>query len=386
MRPSTAFRGRREVRSFGRIRRSNSGRILNLIALREASTATGGPSDKRQAPTEHLFFCVALNNAILTKHNVRENERELFTRNVHVATKIFIPFDSKRLDAGGRSFFIEEHQFKDHLKELLHINWVSRDGETQHDIKVLEALSHSPTLDPFIVTESLRAEGIRIDPSFFAESYALACKASADVFDVFKPLIQKALGKAVSPDELSRFIDQVWSVSRATTENPFLEALQIPRSEWASVIFAWKALIYYDIVSRGTAERLQHVLSVLHKTIPKVRSFSPTAVRIEELKRDLARNLYRLHDGSTGYIQLALKQIVDAILNDTGALAISESLRGMAENISSVGMNVVLFDQVTSYFLYLYPGPSTDQVDADEYEGQLANLCDIVRLQDKDLG
>ena len=287
---------------------------------------------------------------------------------------------------GGRSFFIEEYQFKEHLRDLLHMDTALGDTNVAHDVKILEALSRSPTLDPFIVTESMRSEGLRVEPAFFAESYGLADKTSAEVFQVFKPLVQKALGKAASAEEMGRFVDQVWNVSAATTDNLFLEALQIPRREWANVIFAWKALIYYDIVSRQTGERLQKVLKVLQGTVTKSRPSMAMERHIEELKRDLARNLFKLHDGSTGYIQQTLHHVVGAILGESGAKALSETLRDMAEHITGVGMNVVLFDQVTSYLLYLYPRPSANVVDPEELEAELANLCDIVQLRDTAFG
>jgi hypothetical protein len=376
---TAGFRDRKEVRSFHRIRKANSGRILNLIDLSDAAVAAIQTEGKS---TNCIFHAKALNYSILAKHNVRENERELFTRNLKVATKVFIPFDPKRLDIGGRSFFIEEQQFKDHLKELVHIDSSLADPHIQHDVKVLETLGHSPTLDPFIVTERLRAEGIVIEPTYFAESYAVTHKTSSDAFQAFKPLLQKALGKVASDEEMSRFIDQVWNVTAATSNNPFLEALMIPRSEWANVIFAWKALIYYDIVSRDSPQRLQRVLNILQGIKPKGRVSKGAHRDLMELKREFARQLYRLHDGSTGYIQLALQKIVNAILSETGASVISDCLRSMAQNITKVGTDVVLFDQITSYFLYMYPKPSMDLVDADELEGQLANLCEIVQLRE----
>ncbi len=376
---TTGFRDRKEVRSFHRIRNTNSGRILNLIDLTDAASA-GSRTEGISASC--IFHAKALNYSILAKHNIRDNERELFTRNLQVATKIFIPFDPKRLDIGGRSFFIEEHQFKDHLKELVHIDSSLADPHVQHDVKVLETLGQSPTLDPFIVTERLRAEGIVVAPTFFAESYALTHKASSDAFQAFKPLLQKALGKVASDEEMGRFIDQVWNVTAATSSNPFLEALMIPRSEWANVIFAWKALIYYDIVSRDSPQRLQRVLNILQGITPKGRVSKGAHHDLMELKREFARQLYKLHDGSTGYIQLALQKIVNAILSESGASEISECLRGMARNITKVGTDVILFDQITSYFLYMYPKPSIDFVDADELGSQLANLCDIVQLRD----
>jgi hypothetical protein len=178
----------------------------------------------------------------------------------------------------------------------------------------------------------------------------------------------------------------VWNVSAGTTDNLFLEALQIPRREWANVIFSWKALIYYDLISRGTGARLDAVLQVLRETIPKMRPSRVLVMRIEEQKRDLARNLYKLHEGSTGYIRIALTRIVDAIVGESTAGSLSETLRDMADHISTVGMNVVLFDQVTSYFLYLFPRPSDGVVDGEEFEAELTNLCDIVQLRDTAFG
>jgi len=377
------FRERKEVRSFHKLRRTNSGRVLNLINLTDAVVQPASVGEKKST-IKPLFNNATLNYTILTKHNLRDHERDLFARSVHVATKIFIPFDARRLEIGGRSFFIEEYQFKEHLRELLHLDLTTGDKTVLHDIKVLESLSRSPTLDPFIVTECLRADGLRVEPAFFAESYGVAVKASADVFDVFKPLVQKALGKSASPEEMNRFVDQVWNVTASTTDNLFLEALQIPRSEWADVIFAWKALIYYDLISRGTHDRLERVLKVLHGTAPKLRVTSADFVHIEDLKRELARSLYKLHDGSTIFIRTALQRLVTAIIGESGAGAISDSLRSMARNISSVGMNVVLFDQVTSYFLYLYPKPTANFVDPEDFESELANLCEIVALRDSE--
>ena len=110
------------------------------------------------------------------------------------------------------------------------------------------------------------------------------------------------------------------------------------------------------------------------------------ATRIDEQSRDLARNLYKLHEGSSAYIRQTLSNIIDAILGDSSVGILSETLRELAERISTVGMNVVLFDQVTSYFLYLYPRPSTGLIDAEEFEAELTNLCTIVQLRDTEFG
>jgi hypothetical protein len=377
------FRDTKEVRGFHRLRRTtSSGRILNLVALSEAASRPRADKDGTPVTTEKLFHTNTLNYAILVKHNIRPHERELFSRNVQVGTKIFLPFDPKRLDVGGCSFFIEEDGFKESLKDLINLDAGGSDPHAQHDIKVLETLSRSPTLDPFIITECLRAEGIVVEPTLFSDSYTVMLKASSDVFEVFKPLVQKALGKIASPIEMTRFVEQVWNVNSTTTSNPFLEALQIPQTEWANVIFSWKALIYYDISSRDSPERLRRVFSILKEIEPKNRVSQTTARELLRLKKDFGRKLYSLHDGSSVYIRQALTGVVDAILNQSDAAAISTSLRSLAKNITAVGMDVVLFDQVTSYFLFLFP-KTTIRMDGDELEAELTNLCEIIELRDQ---
>jgi len=380
----SAFRERKEVRSFHKLKRTSSGRVLNLINLSDAANLLNAAP--KPANIRKLFYSNALNYAIITKHNLRDNERDLFSRSLNVATKIFIPFDPKRLEIGGRSFFIEEYMFRDHMRDLLHLDASLGDPNVQHDLNILEALSRSPTLDPFIVTEYMRSEGLNAEPAYFSESYGLAAKASSEVFQVFRPLVQKALGKSATAEEMGRFVDQVWNVSAGATENLFLEALQIPRGDWPNVIFSWKALIYYDLISRGTGDRLDRVLGVLKETTPRMRPSRVLATRIDEQSRDLARNLYKLHEGSSAYIRQTLSNIIDAILGDSSVGILSETLRELAERISTVGMNVVLFDQVTSYFLYLYPRPSTGLIDAEEFEAELTNLCTIVQLRDTEFG
>jgi hypothetical protein len=383
VRMSTTARVRdtKEIRGFHKIRRSaSSSRILNLIELTEASARSTVPEGPAEAP-ERIFHTNALNYSILLKHNVRAHERELFSRNVQVATKVFVPFDPRRLDIGGRSFFIEEDLFKDLLRELVHIDVAAADAHIQRDVRTLEVLSQTPTLDPFIITERLRCDGIAIKPSVFSDSYAVTLKASSDVFQVFKPLVEKALGKIASPLEMTRFVDQVWNVNGSTTSNPFLEALRIPRTEWADVIFAWKALIYYELTTRESPQRLHRVFAVLRELDPKRRVSDSKARELLQLKKDFAHKLFALHDGSSGYIRTTLKNIVDAILSDSNASALSDSLRSMAGNISSVGTDVVLFDQVASYFLFLFP-KSTIRLDPEDLEANLVNLCEIIDLQD----
>ena len=363
------FRNRAEYRSFSRLANGCYGRALKVFELGGANAALRSGSSV--AP---LFESKLLNCAILIKHNVRPEEQHLFPAPLPVATKIFIPYDTARLEIGGRTFFVEEELFAGYFASITSIHNLM-DLSAHRDYRILMAISSVPTLDPFIVKEYLRSEGINFDQSLFSESYAVACQTESETFQLFKPLLQKALGKAPSEIELKRFFEQVWNVNRATLSNPFLEALQIPREEWVSVIFAWKALIYYGQILKESWKRLWKVHEVLRGI--RIRGDQRD---VPMLTNDFICALDKLHVGASGYIQSAVKQMVTAILSDANANAMADSLRSIAGRIASVGTDVSLFEQATSYFLFLYPSPRVAGVTSDDFCAELNNLCEIISL------
>ena len=113
---------------------------------------------------------------------------------------------------------------------------------------------------------------------------------------------------------------------------------------------------------------------------PRQRVSSEKMRELTRLKKEFGRKLYMLHDGASAYIRGMLESIVAAMLDDADVSALSGSLQNLAVNIAAIGTDVVLFDQVTSYFMFLFPKPSV-QLDAEELETELNNLCEIVNLR-----
>jgi hypothetical protein len=358
-------------------RRESNGRILNMLDYAAAAQRKPPGTDPAPSGRKLLFHAAGLNKVIFVKHNVRPNEREMFARKIQLATKVFMPFDPNRLESGGRSFFIEEPNYGQFLRDYFQIDPDSADPKVHTDLQILNILQEAPTLDPFVVCERLRAAGIEPDPEIFSSSYTLIRDASERVFEVFRPLLEKAMSKIVSPDEMSRFAGQIWNVTESTTSSPFLEALHIPRSDWVSVIFAWKALIYYDLISQKADERFEEMSLRLrsirfHGTLNARDIFA-----LQNLQRAFLDSLRRLKDSTSKQIRSALDKLVAAVTGEPDPTAISAALRDMATNVSDIGADVMLFDQVSSYFLYLVPANSTS-ADPETLTESVTNLSEIL--------
>jgi hypothetical protein len=192
------------------------GRILNLIQfeknLGQESRAEASPTpvERRKGPAR-FFANDILNRAIYLKHNLRQAETVLFDSHNHVETKVFIPFEHDRLEIGGQSFFIGEIAYDEILATLLQLDTASPDPKTQRDLKVLNILRTVPSFDPFILRERLRLAGVKIDRRYFLASYDKTKTATEAVFADIRPLIESALGKSATHEELARFVNQVWN-------------------------------------------------------------------------------------------------------------------------------------------------------------------------------
>src|SRR5258708_4458353 len=153
----------RNVRCLSALNDASSNRVLNLAAIGQAQL---GNDDYKSRPLLHSRI---LNNSVILKHRLRADETELFPTGRALATKIIIPFDVTNLKAGGQSMFIGQRGFK---QLLLEVGRYRDEADMRRDMGVLRVLDHTPSLDPFLLREQLKTEGVEVDPSYFGISSA----------------------------------------------------------------------------------------------------------------------------------------------------------------------------------------------------------------------
>ena len=369
----------------------NTGRVLNLIALEntlprdEVVSPNASSRVAHRRHTEPFFFNELLNRAIFVKHNVRAEETRLFDSFRPVETKVLIPFDSTKLELGGRSFFIGELKYREVLCSFLRLQPDAQDQRTKRDLKTLELFRSIPSFDPFILSEALRVAGIQVDRRYFVASYEEMKNAAEAVYSDVKPLIETALGKKASNEELERFVDQVWNLTETSTTNLFFETLRIPSSEWHEIVFAWKALLYYRLKMQKTDKHISNIITAM-KTVRLSNNINMCATReLRHLKYSLVDGLFRLQKRALATSDTLSRALVNAISSDVQTLTLRDILRKLSKSIVALGTDVTVFEQASSYYMYLF-GDKNCYADGTLYEATLRSLHEIVALRFADKG
>jgi hypothetical protein len=379
----TVVQNRNSYRRLDKLRHVPiSGRILNLIQLEKnlsednRGESTPAAVDRRKGPAR-FFSNDILNHAIYIKHNVRREEERLFASHNHVETKVFIPFARDRLEIGGQSFFIGETAYTEILGAMLQLDANSSDAKTQHDLKVLSILRTTPSFDPFILRERLRSGGIKIDRRYFLTSYAKIKAATEAVFADIRPLIESALGKRATHEELSRFVDQVWNVTDTTTSNLFFETLRIPRTEWPDIVFAWKALLFYRLEGSNAPELLTRMIDTIKVLKIQLSHGINEQKEIRRLERRIAKNLFTLNERATAYVNSTASALMSAVSSESDVNAFRDILRELSTKIVALGGDFTVFEQVISYYQFLYKQRAAP-VDGTDYQTTLVSLDEIL--------
>ena len=359
-----------------------SGRILNLIQFeknlhRESRSETSPAAVERRKGPARFFSNDILNRAIFLKHNLRAAETVLFDSHNHVETKVFIPFEADRLEIGGQSFFIGEIAYDEILATMLQLDTASPDPKIQRDLKVLDILRTVPSFDPFMLRERLRLAGIKIDRRYFLASYEKTTAATEAVFSEIRPLIEAALGKSATHEELARFVNQVWNITEGSTSNLFFETLRIPRSEWPDIVFAWKALLFYRLEGASAPALLTRMIETMKIIRINFSHGINSQKEIRSLERRIAKNLFALNERAMGYVNSTAAALMDAVSSDVDVNAFRSLLRELSSHIVALGSDFTVFEQVIAYYQYLYKHRSA-AVDGVTYETTLVSLDEIL--------
>jgi len=216
-------------------RRSSSARFLNLAAL-AARLDAGGSSDV--AP---LLTSARLRGVLLLKERPSSFTASGTSRAVRSTTKLVVPFARDQLSLGGLSVTIGEHEWESKL--VLHCG---DSGCSKTDINTLKLLAELPSLDPFLVRETLRAASLPYHEGSFQLSNADTIRMQGFVRDEIKKLIDLAYGSDASTDRLTeKLVDALLSSADDERLEPLRKTLQLNPDHYREGVFAWIGFLYY---------------------------------------------------------------------------------------------------------------------------------------------
>lgn len=307
-------------RSLVNLQKSGStARILNLLSVHKRQAGNPAVQDKP------MFQSSALNQAIILKHRLRPHERELFTTSRTTATKIIIPLDRNDLRAGGQSFFIGEER----VEHILETHFSNNARLTSQDHTLLEILDDIPSMDPFLLRETLARNGYMPALEYFNISEADLTRMHEFVESEMVGLTNLVAG----PDGrgAGEFTHKLLAEAPDACFAPLREALRMDAAQYRDGIFAWRGLLYYKWISSST-------LRESSKTCIEIGNFVPAPPRSSE---------------NTEYIR-------DSKIKINGAIsrAVSYTIKALSEYDTSY--NLFLTEERPSEFRdFLMNAPST---------------------------
>jgi hypothetical protein len=238
-----------------------------------------------------------LNGAIIIKHRLRADDQFLFGDFRSSATKILIPFERTDLTLGGQSFFVGQRGWAELLNDAC-----NNPPDLAYDLEVLRLIDGLPSLDPFLVRESLRRAGFNIAPCYFAISQADLERMHAYVGEAITELVEMALGNVSSMNgasNLKKLVEALLSTDVDDRLEPLRATLMLEGESFREGVFSWKGFLYY-----------KWSLSVLWPDLKKV------AAEIGQLQITGQRDI------ETGaYLNAARQRLQSAIVAQKNAIA-----------------------------------------------------------------
>ena len=241
-----------ELSLKGLTARASSARVLDLHAL--AGRKLEDPAYVEQP----LFVHPALNRSILVKHNVRSGEEDRLAPRRFNATKVIFPFDRLDLNLGGDFLFIDQRDFLGALTRRLDYTGLSLD----RDVAVLRTIDKLPTLDPFLVHESLSLQQIVVGECYFRLSKTDEAEMLGFVSNEITSLIRLCFGELKANDTKAQRLSQLLLSDQNSPElAPLRDAFRMDVSEFSVAMFSWKAFLYYRWRSATVGPMLKATLN-----------------------------------------------------------------------------------------------------------------------------
>lgn len=290
--PANAANG--EIRNLANLgETASTSRVLNLAQISMTSSREEG------YVSQPFFRNSTLNRALLIKHTLRTNERDLFAKPRRTVTKVILPFDANDLRLGGRSIFVNQIGFDSFARSYFNVE----NPNASLDVQLLRHLDDIPSLDPFLVREHLARFDFRPASCYLQISPRDLEEMVTFTNEEIRRLVLAACGEGMEVAAI-KLTSKILANNLDADLEPLRQTFRMSTDEFAEGMFSWRGFLYFKW--RQTA--LQADIGRVVKGLAEYRPLGPA----DEGTRDYLRSApTRLS-----------KQIITAILNTRRTLDI----------------------------------------------------------------
>ena len=218
---------------------SGSSRVFDCNGISLKLIAEGAGSDA-------LFFRhPALNHVVMIKQSTLPSERRNF-EDPPVATKLFFPFNEHDARQGGNTIFVHEKHLEAALDEKCGVNR-SLDREAfDDDVRILRLLAKLPTLDPFLIRDTLETESVRVNEHYLEMSDEQWNEIQGCIHQRFVPILKAAYPDAnESRGKAKQLLETLWAAKDAAALAPIIKTFGLPEDGALQALYSWKVITFY---------------------------------------------------------------------------------------------------------------------------------------------
>ena len=348
----------RTVRSLSALSGASSSRVLNLSAI---GLVQADNPNHRNNP---FFTSSVINGAIILKHRLRADEMDAFAPHRAVATKVIIPFQKTDLRAGGRSFFIGQRFFEELLRD---VGNYGDNLDIKRDLDVLRLVDAVPSLDPFLLREHLRNNGIEPDACYFSIS-------GADQQRMFE-YSAKEIGRltALATNEknsskgasTSKIVSALLSSEVGEKLEPLRATLKLGPEEFVEGIFSWRGFLYYKWSLEEFWPNIIRVLRDIKTIRPMGQVDAEQAAYLANVKRGLIMGV-KTSSEDVRRVLAVYDEAYSHLIERQDPKQFREFLLNAPSMFLELGEKIGLMTHITSFWQYRFPSVAPKAADVDE--------------------
>lgn len=347
----------RAVRNLDNLKMTAStARVLNLLRVWNEHGRTPG---WRAAP---MFTNPILNRALVIKHRLRRNEIDQFRSRRYVATKVILPIDSGDLRVGGRYLFVDQIGFDQMLEESLGI------GQDHPDRRTLSLIDELPGLDPFLLREQLRRNGVTPDSCYFNVSEADLSRMAAFVAAEITPLVDLSLGPqadSAADNPVARLTAKIMSNSAGEDMSALGMTLQLDPEEYEEGVFCWKGFLYYKWALQAIMADIGWVMDSVRRVRPGGRVDADQYVVIDRAREQVRRRILLTCEATADMLRV-YDDAFHGLTHEGRPTAFRDFLRDAPILFARLGERLGAVQHIVSFWTYRLaadkPAPGADEL------------------------
>ena len=184
-------------------------------------------------------------------------------------TGIFVPYNCDSPQLGCHAVYIGQDKFYETIKEVIGIDHSLSAPSVDRDFSLLNALDKLPSLDPFLLNQSI----VKMDDDITEDMFNISAEEVARVRSVIEkkmmPILTKAFSGAVNGTagrvDVSRFVASLWEPSSPDAQM-FVKAFGITGQNANEVFDALKGIAYYEACFEKTSKVVRNCIGWLQSS------------------------------------------------------------------------------------------------------------------------